>query len=146
MAEYCPYMTSVAPLLLTLILSPNRCGYVSSIPQNLCMQCICHTFSHSTNINRCQNGQIDNRRKMRATVYRAPGKWDIEDNFSYFSMKTYAATPHLNHFDETVLKMGHKICFNSVWMIIPTLSLSPHLILSTVNSQFLAHQGPVVQN
>ena len=44
---------------------------------------------------------------------RASVKRGIEDNskiiFSYFSMKTYVVTPQLNHLDETVLMMGHKI-------------------------------------
>ena len=39
----------------------------------------------------------------------------IEDNskifFSHFSTKTYIATPQQNRLDETVLMIGHKICF-----------------------------------
>ena len=40
---------------------------------------------------------------------------DIEDNseiiFSYFLMKTYFVTPHWNCLQETILMLGHKICF-----------------------------------
>ena len=35
----------------------------------------------------------------------------IEDNFSYFSLKPYIVTPHLNHLDETVQMRGHNLCF-----------------------------------
>ena len=35
----------------------------------------------------------------------------IEDNFSYFSLKPYVVTPHLNHLDKTVQMRGHNICF-----------------------------------
>ena len=34
----------------------------------------------------------------------------IVDNFSYFSLKPYVVTPHLNRHDETVQMRGHKIC------------------------------------
>ena len=34
----------------------------------------------------------------------------IEDNFSYFSLKPYVVTPHLNHF-KTVQMKGHNIRF-----------------------------------
>ena len=34
-----------------------------------------------------------------------------EDNFSYFSLKLYVVTPHLNRLDETVQMRGHNICF-----------------------------------
>ena len=41
-------------------------------------------------------------------------------------------TPHLNRLDETVLTMGHKICFYGIiWIIISKLSLLPLLIWST---------------
>ena len=41
-------------------------------------------------------------------------------------------TPHYNHLDETVLMMGHKICFNEeIWIVIPKLSLLLLLIWST---------------
>ena len=33
----------------------------------------------------------------------------IEDNFSYFSLKPYVETPHLNHLDETFQIMGHNV-------------------------------------
>ena len=36
----------------------------------------------------------------------------IEDNFSYFSLKLYVVSPHLNSLDETVQMRGHNICFN----------------------------------
>ena len=40
-------------------------------------------------------------------------------------MKTYVVTPHYNRLDETVLMVGHKICFyGKIWLIIPKLSLS----------------------
>ena len=32
-------------------------------------------------------------------------------NFSYFSLKPYDVTTHLNHLDETVQMRGHNICF-----------------------------------
>ena len=35
----------------------------------------------------------------------------IEDNFSYFSLKPYIVTPHLNRLDKTVQMRGHNICF-----------------------------------
>ena len=34
-----------------------------------------------------------------------------EDNFSYFSLKLYVVTPHLNRLNETVQMRGHKVCF-----------------------------------
>ena len=36
---------------------------------------------------------------------------EIEDNFSYFSLKPYAVIPHLNLLDKTVQIRGHNICF-----------------------------------
>ena len=57
------------------------------------------------------------------------GAIDNKDNFSYFSMKAYVVTPHLNCLDEKVLIMDHKICFNGkLWLIISKLSLLPLLI------------------
>ena len=35
----------------------------------------------------------------------------IEDNFSYFSLKSYVVTPHLNCLDETVQMRGHNLRF-----------------------------------
>ena len=35
----------------------------------------------------------------------------FDDNFSYFSLKQYAVTPHPNRLDETVQMRGHNICF-----------------------------------
>ena len=56
----------------------------------------------------------------------------IIQSFSYFSTKTYVLTPHSNHLEETVLMMGHKICFNGkMWIINPELSHLPRLIWST---------------
>ena len=56
----------------------------------------------------------------------------IQRYFLYFSMKTYVVTPHQNRLDETVLMMGHKICFyGELWLLIPKLSLLPLLIWST---------------
>ena len=47
-------------------------------------------------------------------------------------MKTYVVTPHSNRLDETVLIMGHKICFHEeIWLIISKLSLLLLLIWST---------------
>ena len=50
-----------------------------------------------------------------AKVHRAPEKgeyfmiiWDI---FSYFSMKPYVVTPHLNRLVQTVQMMGYNIGF-----------------------------------
>ena len=37
----------------------------------------------------------------------------IWDNFSYFSMKPYVVTPHLNRLKETVQIRGHNICFGA---------------------------------
>ena len=66
----------------------------------------------------------------------APDKRGIEDNskiiFLISSMKTYVLTPHNNRLGETVLMMGHIICFNGkIWIIIPKLFLLPLLIWST---------------
>ena len=35
----------------------------------------------------------------------------VDDNFSYFSSKPYAVTPHLNRLNETVQLRGHNLCF-----------------------------------
>ena len=35
----------------------------------------------------------------------------IEEQFSYFSLKPYVVTPHLNRLVETVQIRGHNICF-----------------------------------
>ena len=35
----------------------------------------------------------------------------LRDNFSYFSLKPYVVTPHLNCLTETVQMRGHNICF-----------------------------------
>ena len=35
----------------------------------------------------------------------------IRDNFSYFSLKVYIVTPHLNRLDKTVQLRGHNIHF-----------------------------------
>ena len=43
--------------------------------------------------------------------YRYEGVFD--DNFSYFSSKPYAVTPHLNRLDETVQMRRQNICFNA---------------------------------
>ena len=43
-------------------------------------------------------------------------------------MKTYVVTPHKNRLDETVLMMGHKICFyGEIWLIIPKFPGYPFL-------------------
>ena len=54
----------------------------------------------------------------------------IEDNskiiFSYFSMKTYVVTPHQNRLGETVLIVGHNLCFYGKF----SLNYSSYLLLS----------------
>ena len=35
--------------------------------------------------------------------------------FSYFSLKQYVVTPHLNYLDETLQMRGHNICFYVVY-------------------------------
>ena len=35
----------------------------------------------------------------------------VDDNFSYFLLKPYVVTPHLNRLIETVQMRGHNICF-----------------------------------
>ena len=35
----------------------------------------------------------------------------FDDIFSYFSLKPYVATPHLNRLIKTVQMRGHNICF-----------------------------------
>ena len=35
----------------------------------------------------------------------------VRDNFSYFSLKVYVVTPHLNRFVLTVQMGEHSICF-----------------------------------
>ena len=56
----------------------------------------------------------------------------IGDNFSYFSMKPYVVTPHLNRLGETVHMMGHNIRFKgAIWKIIPKFFLLSLLIWST---------------
>ena len=37
----------------------------------------------------------------------------FRDIFSYFSMKPYVVTPHLNCLVKTVQMRGHNICFNN---------------------------------
>ena len=52
-------------------------------------------------------------------------------------MKTYVVTPHKNRLEETVLMMGHNLCFfGEICPIIPELSLLPLLIWSTVGPNF----------
>ena len=57
-------------------------------------------------------------------MLRALGKREylmiIQDNFSYFSLKPYVVTPHLNCLIEMVQKRGHNIFFNQN---LPKLSL-----------------------
>ena len=44
----------------------------------------------------------------------------IEDNFSYFSLKPYVVTPHLNHLDKMVQMRDHNICYYAnITKIIP---------------------------
>ena len=38
---------------------------------------------------------------------------NIDSNFSYFSLKLYVVTPHLNRLVKTVQMRGNKICFIS---------------------------------
>ena len=35
----------------------------------------------------------------------------FDDNFTYYSLKPYVVTPHLNRLDETVQMRGHNIRF-----------------------------------
>ena len=35
----------------------------------------------------------------------------IEDSFSYFSLKPYDVTPHLNCLNKMVQMRGHNVCF-----------------------------------
>ena len=43
-------------------------------------------------------------------------------------MKTYVVTPHENRLGETVLMIGHNVCFKEIiWNIISKLSLYPFL-------------------
>ena len=35
----------------------------------------------------------------------------IRDNFSYFSLKPYVVTPHLNRLNKTVQLKGHNVWF-----------------------------------
>ena len=35
----------------------------------------------------------------------------FDDNFSYFSLKPYVVTPHLNRLFKTVQMRGHNVCF-----------------------------------
>ena len=37
-----------------------------------------------------------------------------EDNFSYFLLKPYVVTPHLNHLNQMVQIRGHNISFYAV--------------------------------
>ena len=47
-------------------------------------------------------------------------------------MKTYVVTPHKKRFDETIIMMGHKMCFyGEIWIIISKLILLPLLIWIT---------------
>ena len=43
----------------------------------------------------------------------------FDDNFSYFSLKPYVVTPHLNRLIETVQMRDHSICFYAKLKIIP---------------------------
>ena len=44
----------------------------------------------------------------------------IRDNFSYFSLKLYVVTPHLNCLNKTVQMRGHNIClYAELTKIIP---------------------------
>ena len=55
----------------------------------------------------------------------------IRDNFSYFSLKPYVVTPHLNCLVKTIQMRDHSICFNAeVTKIIPNF----HQILPLNNS------------
>ena len=55
------------------------------------------------------------------------------DDFSYFSLKSYVVTPHLNCLVKTVQMMGHNICFYAeLTKIIPNYHQILPLILSSV--------------
>ena len=68
-------------------------------------------------------------------VNRAPDKRGIEGKSQIIfliSPRKHVLTPHYNNLNETVLMMGHKICFHGeIWKIIPKLSLLPLLTWST---------------
>ena len=59
---------------------------------------------------------------------RAPEERVFDDNFSYFSSKTYAVTPHLNRLIELVQMRDHNIWFYAVLTIIPNY----HQILALI--------------
>ena len=56
----------------------------------------------------------------------------IKGNFSYFSLKPYVVTPHLNRLDEAVQMRGHNICFYAeLTKIIPNYHQTLPLIWSS---------------
>ena len=56
----------------------------------------------------------------------------IEDNFHYFSIKTYVVGTHWNCLAEAILMSTHNICFyGEIMKIILQLSPSTHHICST---------------
>ena len=56
----------------------------------------------------------------------------INDNFSYFSLKPYVVTHHLNRLVETVQMRGHNIClYAELTKIIPNYHQILPLILSS---------------
>ena len=60
---------------------------------------------------------------------------NLRDNFSYFSLKPYIVTPHLNPLAETAQMMGHNICF----FFLELIKIIPyyHQILSVIKSLVL---------
>ena len=62
---------------------------------------------------------------LKVTDGMAEGQTELQMGWSTkVSTKTYVVTPHWNRLNETVLMMGHKICFyGEIWLIIPKLSM-----------------------
>ena len=55
----------------------------------------------------------------------------IEGNFSYFSLKSYVVTPHLNRRDEKVQMSGHNVCF---YVVLTKIIPNYHQILLPIES------------
>ena len=60
----------------------------------------------------------------------------MRDNSSYFSLKLYVVTPHLNCLYEMVQMKGHNVCFYA-----ELTTIIPHyiqLLLLTYSSEYLS--------
>ena len=42
-------------------------------------------------------------------------RWVCDDNFPYFSLKTYVVGTHKNRLGEAILMSTHNICFKGLW-------------------------------